>query len=130
MADEADRQQEAEQRKYMVDIKRIDSGLAASQKPLSTNTSSQKKKSFIPQLKIKILEVLSIANGSLFTVKEIADNLNINHHNIGQQLHSYRLQGLVHAIKEEKVKALHYEISEKGIKRLDFLKNQNNKIMA
>lgn len=94
------------------------------------NDNQASRQTFIPQLKIKILEVLQNAKGNLLTVKEIADKLKLESHNIGQQLHSYRLQGLVKMIKEDKIKALRYEISKKGIKRLDFLKNRNNKIMA
>jgi hypothetical protein len=58
------------------------------------------------------------------TVKEVGDKLNINSHNIGQQLHSYKQQGLVRAIRQPNTKILLYEISERGVSRLDFLKKE------
>lgn len=82
---------------------------------------------YFPRLKIKILEAFG---KDRLTVKEIADKLKLESHSIGQQLHSYRLQGLVKMIKEDKIKALHYEISERGSKRLDFFKSQKDKIMT
>ncbi len=84
---------------------------------------------FTPQLKIRILNVLKDAENTL-TAKEIASKLELDVHSIGQQLYAYRFQGLVKSIKDPKVNALRYELTQKGLGRMEFFKNQNNNFMT
>ncbi len=69
---------------------------------------------FTPQLKIRVLNVLKDADKPL-TVKELSNILKVGSHTISQQLHSYKLQGLIRTTQNPKVNALRYEITQKGI---------------
>ncbi len=87
---------------------------------------------FIPNLKIKVLKVLN-NNTEPLHAKDIAEKLNLKPHSIGQQLNSYRLQGLVSRLKHFDImnsptKEYYYSITEKGKSRLKFLEGENTSI--
>lgn len=83
---------------------------------------------YIPHLKIRILESL-LSEDLPLSAKQLSTKLNVKSHNIGQQLNSYRMQGLVNRTKHYDIfnrssKDFYYKITDKGKNRLNYYKKE------